>query len=100
MKVLITGSSGYIGYVLARFLTGKGERVVGLDVAPNPAWQGDDRFRFRVCDVPRKDALAAIFREEAPTHVIHLALLMNPFNDVRREAALAVRVSINVVEAA
>jgi nucleoside-diphosphate-sugar epimerase len=44
VKILITGSSGYVGYVLARFFTGAGVPVVGLDLAPNPAWEGNERY--------------------------------------------------------
>ena len=100
MKVLITGSSGYVGYVLSRFFTDRGVPVVGLDLAPNRAWEGHERFRFRACDVTRRAALAEAFREERPTHVIHLAFLMNPIHDARREHEIDVGGSINVLEEA
>jgi nucleoside-diphosphate-sugar epimerase len=100
VKVLITGSSGYVGYVLSRFFTDRGVPVVGLDLAPNRAWEGHERFRFRACDVTRRAALAEAFREERPTHVIHLAFLMNPIHDARREHEIDVGGSINVLEEA
>ncbi len=100
MKILITGSSGYVGYVLARHFTGRGVRVVGLDLAPNPAWSGHPLFTFRECDVTRRDALADAFRVERPTHVFHLAFLMNPLHDARREHEIDVGGSINVLEEA
>lgn len=100
MKILITGSSGYVGYVLARHFTGRGVPVVGLDLAPNPAWAGHPLFTFRECDVTRRDALADAFRLERPTHVFHLAFLMNPLHDARREREIDVGGSINVLEEA
>lgn len=100
VKILITGSSGYVGYVLARHFTSGGVPVVGLDLAPNPAWGGHALFRFRACDVTRREALADAFREERPTHVIHLAFLMNPIHDERREHDVDVGGSINVLEEA
>ena len=44
MKVLITGSSGYIGYVLSRYLSEKGIPVTGVDVKENPVWNGNDNL--------------------------------------------------------
>ena len=98
MRILITGSSGYVGGVLSRHFTGAGAEVVGLDLAPDPAWAGHDRFRFRACDVTRREALADAFAEARPTHVIHLAFLMNPIHDARREHEIDVEGSVNVLE--
>jgi UDP-glucose 4-epimerase len=100
VKILITGSSGYVGYVLARFFAAAGVPVVGLDLAPNASWEGHELFAFRECDVTRRDALAEVFREERPTHVIHLAFLMNPIHDTRREHEIDVGGSVNVLEEA
>jgi nucleoside-diphosphate-sugar epimerase len=98
VKILITGSSGYVGQVLSRFFTARGVPVVGLDLEPPAAWDPDAPFRFRRCDVTRRDALADAFREERPTHVLHLAFLMNPLHDAARERAIDVGGSLNVLE--
>lgn len=100
MRVLVTGSSGYVGFVLSRHLSEAGIHVVGLDLAPNPAWAGNERFTFRPCDVTRRTALADAFQEWRPTHVIHLAFLMNPIHDRRREHEIDVTGSVNVLEEA
>lgn len=100
VRVLVTGSSGYVGFVLSRHLSEAGVEVVGLDLAPNPAWAGNERFTFRPCDVTRRAALAEAFHDARPTHVIHLAFLMNPIHDRRREHEIDVAGSVNVLEEA
>jgi len=37
MKILITGSSGYVGYVLSRYFSERGINVVGLDISKKEA---------------------------------------------------------------
>jgi UDP-glucose 4-epimerase len=98
VRVLITGSSGYVGGVLARHFTAAGAEVIGLDLAPDADWTRHPRFRFRRCDVTRREALADAFAEARPTHVIHLAFLMNPIHDARREHEIDVEGSVNVLE--
>lgn len=46
MKILITGSSGYVGYILSKHFSEKGCEVVWLDVVKNHAWVGNDYFTF------------------------------------------------------
>ncbi len=96
MKILITGSSGYVGYVLSKYFSEKGILVVGLDVVQNHAWSGNDNFKFVKCDVRDVGRLRDIFVKEQPTHVIHLAFLMNPLHDVKKEYAIDVTGSKNV----
>lgn len=98
MRILITGSSGYVGGVLARHFTSAGAEVVGLDLAADAAWPGHARFGFLRCDVTRREALADAFADARPTHVIHLAFLMNPIHDARREHEIDVEGSVNVLE--
>ncbi|MBN1390978.1 MAG: NAD-dependent epimerase/dehydratase family protein [Candidatus Thermoplasmatota archaeon] len=100
MKVLVTGSSGYVGMVLSRHLSERGTEVVGLDVTENNSWSGNANFRFIECDVTDRKKVKEIFERERPTHVIHLAYLMNPLHDVRREYEIDVVGSRNVFEAA
>lgn len=98
MKILITGSSGYVGYVLTKHFSDKGIPVVGLDIVKNPVWDGN--YQFYQCSITNKEKLKKIFSEEKPTHVIHLAFLMNSLHNVKREYEIDVLGSINVFKAA
>lgn len=41
-KVLITGAAGFLGTALARQIASRSDRLVGLDIAPEPeGWRGD-----------------------------------------------------------
>jgi len=99
-KILITGSSGYVGYVLSRFFSEKGIAIVGLDLHENHAWKGNGNFRFYSCDITDRKKLEEIFTKEAPTHVIHLAFLMDPIHDTKREYDIDVNGSKFILEVA
>jgi UDP-glucose 4-epimerase len=95
--VALTGVSGYLGRKILKRLE-QDERVgaiIGIDIK-NPPDQSDKLF-FHPMDItdPR---LAAIFKERAVTHVIHLAFVL----DAVRDAAWATRIDIegtrNVLE--
>ncbi|MEK0363754.1 NAD-dependent epimerase [Pseudomonas sp. CBC3] len=97
MKYLITGAAGFIGMHTAKRLLEQGEEVVGLDnlndyydpalkeyrlaqLSPFP------HFRFVNMDLADRVGMAALFKTEQFTHVIHLAAqagvrysLENPF---------------------
>ncbi len=83
-KVLVTGVAGFIGMPMARALIARGAEVVGVDnfdpyydVALKEArlatLSGQPGFAFRRLDLADADAAAQLFRDEAPTHVVHLA---------------------------
>lgn len=84
-KILITGSSGYCGNFLAVHFAKQGIPVVGLDYKPHPVVKDVLNFKFVQTDIRDRQALARIFREEMPTHVIHLAYLMDPVHDKKYE---------------
>ncbi len=100
MKLLITGSSGYVGYVLSKYFSEKGTEVIGLDIAPNKAWKGNGKFKFHNCNVTDRKKLEEVFSKEKPTHVIHLAYLMDPLHDARKEYKVDVTSSKNILEIA
>jgi len=100
LKILITGSSGYVGNFLAVHFAQSGMRVVGLDIKQHNAVSNVPNFSFRHCDVRDYKSLLAIFKEEAPTHIIHLAYLMDPIHDREYEYAVDVEGSQHVLEAA
>ncbi|MGA1822795.1 MAG: NAD-dependent epimerase/dehydratase family protein [Thermoplasmatota archaeon] len=98
MKILVTGSSGYVGMVLSRYFSEKGIPVTGIDVRENHAWKGNENFDFIECDVTDRDAVRSVFRRIEPTHVIHLAYLMTPLHDKKKEYDIDVNGTINVYE--
>src|SRR4051794_36966002 len=66
MKVLVTGSSGFIGQALVRRLRLAGHEVTGLDRAPGATTE-------HVCDIIDAERLNAIIAGSAPDTVVHLA---------------------------
>jgi len=84
MRVLVTGAAGFIGMPTARALLARGATVVGVDnfdpyydVALKEArlatLAGEPGFEFRRIDLADAAATASLFRDEAFTHVVHLA---------------------------
>jgi len=70
-KVLVTGSSGFIGHHLVKKLVADNAAVLGVDIqAPQSAVDG---YEFIQCDICHADRLMTIIKEYAPTAVIHLA---------------------------
>ena len=83
-RVLVTGAAGFIGMHVAHALCEGGVDVVGVDdfdpyydvalkearartLTPHP------RFTLKRTDLADADACAALFRDEAPVAVVHLA---------------------------
>ena len=96
MRVLLTGSSGWLGRFLAPLLRARGDEVIGLDVAPGV----DTTVVGSVADRALVDRVFADHRIEA---VIHAGGLHKP--DIARVPAaefVAVNVTgtLNLLEAA
>lgn len=97
MKYLVTGVAGFIGMHVAKRLLEQGNEVVGLDNLNDYydtalkdyrllQLSAYSRFRFVKIDLADRVNMAALFRTEQFTHVIHLAAqagvrysLENPF---------------------
>ncbi|HEY7903427.1 MAG TPA: NAD-dependent epimerase/dehydratase family protein [Casimicrobiaceae bacterium] len=84
MRVLVTGGAGFIGMHAALALARDGAAVVAVDsfdpyydVALKQArvreMAREPRIEFRRHDLCARDATAALFRDGAFTHVVHLA---------------------------
>ncbi|MBD3203169.1 NAD-dependent epimerase/dehydratase family protein [Candidatus Woesearchaeota archaeon] len=99
-KILITGSSGYVGYVLSKYFSEKKIPIIGVDVKSNPVWDGNKYFKFYKADVTDYDNFLDIFRKESPSHVIHLAFLMSPIHDEKRQQDIDINGSKNTMNAA
>jgi GlcNAc-P-P-Und epimerase len=66
MKVLVTGSSGFIGQALVRRLRAEGCEVAGLDKAPGATTD-------KVCDILDAARLTETVQQFAPDALVHLA---------------------------
>ena len=84
MKVLVTGSAGFIGMHCVERLLARGDEVVGVDnlndyydvtlkEARLARIADHEAFRFHRVAVEDRDAMAGIFADEKPDRVIHLA---------------------------
>jgi len=87
MRVLLTGSSGWLGRFLAPRLRAVGHQVVGLDVAP-----GADTQVF--ASVADRAAIDRVFGEHAIQAVVHAGALHKP--DIKRSPSTAF-VDVNVI---
>ena len=113
MKVIVTGSAGFIGFHLSKALLEKGDMVIGVDNLNNyyniklkqdrnKILAGFANYHFYKADIAKKEKLFSIFEREKPDRVINLAAhagvrhsLENPF--VYEESNL--RGFLNVLEA-
>jgi UDP-glucose 4-epimerase len=96
MRILVTGSSGWLGQTLVPLLRGKGCHVIGLDARPGPHTD----VSGSVSDRPLIDRLLAAERFDA---VVHAAALHKP--DIARHPAsdfvvVNVQGTLNLLEAA
>lgn len=84
MRILVTGSAGFIGFHLARRLLQEGHQVTGLDafVPYYDVRLKEDRhrlleampgYRGHRVDMAEAEALEAVLQEAAPEVVVHLA---------------------------
>src|SRR5262245_31168084 len=99
MRVLITGGYGFIGAWIVRNLLARGDRVWIYDIKEDPRRlrlvlpEDDVRQVTFVCgDVTNVDALKHAIRENAITHVIHLAGLQVP--TCRTDPLLGAKVNV------
>ena len=84
MRVLVTGAAGFIGFHTAQRLLDRGDEVIGLDnlspyydvslkEARLARLKGRNGFGFIKGDLAEREIVEAVFAEEKPTRVIHLA---------------------------
>jgi len=100
MKILITGSSGYIGRVLSKHFTDNKVQTVGVDIHYDGYLESSEYFTFNRCSVTDKDEFLNCLEAEKPTHIIHLAYLMNPIHNKKKNYQIDVDGSKNVLQAA
>lgn len=99
--ILITGSSGLVGYPLSRLLAERGERIVGLDPAPPPEpVDGVTHIREGFGDYA---AMLALLTEHDIGRIVHAGGISGPMlaNDVPHTIATVNLVStVDLAEAA
>jgi UDP-glucuronate 4-epimerase len=84
MKILVTGTAGFIGFHTAKRLLERGDEVIGLDNvndyydvrlkhARMAQLDAFSNYRFVRADVADRQTIAGLFKEHRPARVIHLA---------------------------
>ncbi len=84
MKILVTGTAGFIGFHVATRLLERGDRVVGLDnlsdyydvglkKARLAHFQDHPRYTHVQADLSDRDAMETAFATHRPERVVHLA---------------------------
>ena len=84
MKILVTGSAGFIGFHTSKRLLDSGYDVIGLDNLNNyydinlkkdrlKILQEYDGFTFHKIDLKDQGEVESLFKKESPQRVIHLA---------------------------
>lgn len=100
MKVLVTGSSGYLGRLAVSHLVSRGCEVIGLDVRKPEDQQEGGEFRFYMCNSTDRGSLLALFSRERPEAVLHFACTMSSVRNRKKEFEMDVCGSLNVIDAA
>lgn len=99
MKVLITGSAGYLGTVILNHLSSSGYETVGLDLNESAEGQGA-AGRFYRCDITDRQAVSRIIAGECPEAVLHFAGTTNRVRSRKKEYEIDIGGSRNLIEAA
>lgn len=84
MKVLVTGTAGFIGSHVAQHLLARGDEVVGIDnlndyydvglkQARLARFADDPRYTHVHADLADRAAIEAVFRQQRPQRVVNLA---------------------------
>ena len=84
MRVLVTGTAGFIGYHVAARLLARGDEVIGVDnlndyydpklkEARLARLSGQSGFRFELLDIAGAEGVRRLFGETKPQRVVNLA---------------------------
>ena len=98
MRVLITGSAGYLGSKVVSLLPEQGgHEIYGIDIA-DPQ-QKDVYASFVKASVTNPYAMEEVFKEAKPDVAIHLAFVVNALHDESKEEEVALKGSENFLYA-
>lgn len=84
MKILLTGSSGFIGFHLSKLFLEKGYEVIGIDNMNSyydvalkedrlAILEKESKFKFFKIDLKDKEDIFSLFEKERPDYVVNLA---------------------------
>ena len=103
MRVLVTGSSGFLGAATVRALTARGDTAIAFDTQPAAAGTRSDERVVRIAaDVTDQASLTHAVLDHQAQAVIHCAAIVGVLSSVGNPAAVArvnIEGSINVFEA-
>ncbi len=92
MKILVTGSSGFLGQRVISILSKRGNHVVCLDSVSSHK----EEHNFILCDLTRKEKLSTLLKNKFFDSVIHLAGIRGDYNSMLK---VNVEGSTNLIEA-
>ncbi len=93
-RLLITGSSGYLGRRLVAHFQAQGKTICGIDLHPPPSESPPGSFiQADICDANLLEAI----REFSPDTVVHAAFVFQPMRDLQRMAEINIGGTENVL---
>ncbi len=99
MRVLITGSSGYLGMLTVNHLLERGHDVAGLDIRNNTySTSLNGNFRFYNCDIADRRRVEEVISDEQPEAILHFACTYNSVRNRKKEYDIDVGGTVNVIE--
>jgi UDP-glucose 4-epimerase len=102
MRVLVTGSSGFLGAAVVHDLLARGDTVVGFDTQAGEPSAADGRFVPITGDITAAKQVTQAVVEHEPDAVIHCAAIVSVLSSVGdpvRVARVNIEGSLNVFEA-
>lgn len=73
MRVMVTGSSGFIGSHIVDLLVQRGYQVNGIDLNTLPSYRTIPPYEFDNCDICNRSDFVEIVHKWAPQIIVHLA---------------------------
>ncbi|CAN5488370.1 dTDP-glucose 4,6-dehydratase [soil metagenome] len=86
MRVLVTGSSGFVGAHTVGVLARRGHEVIGVDLDHPVA--GDRPAQFIECDVTDEAALTGIILRHRPDSIVHAAAITPGEDDASEQSTI------------
>jgi len=101
LDILVTGASGFVGKHLIEKLSGKKDKILGIDLRIEST-DGADGVCFKEIDIKDPDKVANIIKKLKPSRIFHLAAqssVKNSWQDPIETFRINVFGGINILEA-